>query len=54
MLHQIVAIEQTDPKKKEAKTQFGIAPVFPIMIIGKIKRERLASVCPRPVKKLCV
>jgi hypothetical protein len=54
MLHQIDPIEQTAPKKKEAYTQVGKEPVFPMKIIGKMKRERLAKVCPKPVKKLCI
>ena len=53
MLHKIDPIEQAAPKKKEAKTQVGSFPVLPIKIMGKINKETLASVCPKPVKKLC-
>ena len=53
MLHKMEAMEQTAPKKNEAKTQVGNLPVLPIKIIGKINNETLASVCPKPVKKLC-
>ena len=52
MLHQTEPMEQAAPRKKEAKTQVGSLPVLPIKIIGKINKETLASVCPKPVKKL--
>jgi hypothetical protein len=47
-------MEQMAPKKKEAYTQVGSEPVLPIKIIGKMKRDRLARVWPKPVKKLCI
>jgi len=53
MLQHIEPKEQAAPKKNEANTHVGNLPVFPIKINGNIKRETLASVCPKPVKKLC-
>jgi hypothetical protein len=35
ILHQILPIEQTAPKKKEAYTQVGKEPVFPIKSLEK-------------------
>src|SRR5205085_1543858 len=52
-LHQTEPTEQIDPSINEAKTQFGILPVCPIMIKGNRYKEKLARVCPKPVKKLC-
>jgi hypothetical protein len=48
----IEPMEQAAPRKKEAKTHVGSLPVFPIKIMGKIKREIFARVWPNPVKKL--
>jgi hypothetical protein len=54
MLHQILPIEHTAPKKNDANTQVGNLPVVPIKIMGNMKRLRFARVCPKPVKKLCI
>ena len=53
ILHHTLVIEHIAPNVNDAKTQFGILPVLPIKISGKISKEKLASVCPKPVKKLC-
>ena len=49
-----VAIEQTEPSMNEPTTQYGMpASVAPVMKDWKTNSETLASVMPKPVKKLC-
>jgi len=49
-----VPIEQTAPRMNEPTTQYGMpASVAPVMKDWKTNSETLASVMPKPVKKLC-
>ena len=49
-----VAIEQTAPSMNDPKTQYGMpASVAPVIRLWKTNSETLASVMPKPVKKLC-
>jgi hypothetical protein len=51
----IDAIEQTAPSMNEPNTQYGMpASVPPVISFWKTYSETLASVMPRPVKKLWV